>query len=179
MLDAINNNGSANVTAVAVGDRSSSSTASGGTGNLRVQELGGGKTALDLGLAGINVAANEATGADILTLHDGTKLSFLNDGNGVPLAAGNDLQISLADGTTLSVDLGDATTLGEVLDALNAANPAKLSASIAADGKRLELTDLTAGSGHIRRRERRQRLGRRSAWGLPPRPSATRSPAVG
>jgi flagellar hook-associated protein 2 len=112
-----------------------------------VQELGGGQTALDLGLAGINVAANAATGADVLSLHNGTKLSFLNDGNGVPLAAGADLLVSLADGTSLSVDLGSATTLGEVLDALNAANPAKLSAAIAADGNRLELTDLTAGAG--------------------------------
>jgi flagellar hook-associated protein 2 len=112
-----------------------------------VQELGGGQAALDIGLAGINVAANEASGADILALHDGTKLSFLNDGNGVPLAAGEDLQISLADGTSLSVDLGSSTTLGEVLEALNAANPAKLSASIAADGGRLELNDLTAGAG--------------------------------
>ncbi|HJQ78581.1 MAG TPA: flagellar filament capping protein FliD [Lacipirellulaceae bacterium] len=147
VLNAINNNGLANVSAVAVGDTFKLIDTSGGTGNLRVQELGGGQTALDLGLAGINVAVNEATGTDILTLHDGTKLASINDGNGVPLAAGADLQISLADGTGLSVDLGEATTLGEVLEALNAANPAKLSASIAADGRRIELTDLTVGAG--------------------------------
>ncbi|HEY3395918.1 MAG TPA: flagellar filament capping protein FliD [Lacipirellulaceae bacterium] len=147
VLNAINNNGLANVSAVAEGDTFKLIDTSGGSGNLRVQELGGGLTALDLGLAGINVAANEATGTDILTLHDGTKLASINDGNGVPLAAGADLQISLADGTGLSIDLGDATTLGEVLEALNAANPAKLSASIAADGRPLELTDLTSGAG--------------------------------
>ncbi|HEX2477311.1 MAG TPA: flagellar filament capping protein FliD [Lacipirellulaceae bacterium] len=147
VLDAINNNGIANITASIVGDTLRLTDSSGGSGNLRVQELGGGQTALDLGLAGINVAANTATGTDILTLHDRTKLSFLNDGNGVPLATGADLLVSLADGTNLSVDLGSSTTLGEVLDALNAANPAKLSASIAADGNRLELTDLTTGAG--------------------------------
>jgi flagellar hook-associated protein 2 len=149
VLDAINNNGIANISAVVVGDTFKLVDSSGGTGNLRVQELGGGQTALDLGLAGINVAADTATGADVLTLHAATKLSFLNDGNGVPLATGADLVVSLADGTSLSVDLGDATTLGEVLDALNAANPAKLSASVAADGSRLELTDLTAGAGNF------------------------------
>jgi flagellar hook-associated protein 2 len=147
VLDAINNNGIANVSAVVEGDTFKLIDSSGGSGNLRVQELGGGQTALDLGLAGINVAANSATGSDVLTLHDATKLSFLNDGNGVPLATGADLLVSLADGTSLSVDLASATTLGEVLDAVNAANPAKLSASIAADGSRLELTDLTAGAG--------------------------------
>jgi flagellar hook-associated protein 2 len=47
----------------------------------------------------------------------------------------------------LSIDLGTSATLGEVLEALNAADPAKLSASIAADGRRLVLTDLTAGAG--------------------------------
>jgi flagellar hook-associated protein 2 len=147
VIEAINSNGIANVSAVVVGDSFKLVDSSGGSGNLRVQELGSGQTALDLGLATINVAANEATGADVLTLHDATRLSFLNDGNGVPLASGADLQVSLADGTSLSVDLGDATTLGEVLEALNAADPSKLSASIAADGRRLVLTDLTPGAG--------------------------------
>ena len=65
----------------------------------------------------------------------------------MPLASGNDLSITLADETTLNVDLGAAATLGDVLTAINAANPAKLSAAIAADGNRIELTDLTAGVG--------------------------------
>jgi flagellar hook-associated protein 2 len=147
VLDAINGNTEASVTATALGDRLVLSDSSGGSGNLKVQDVGTGKTALDLGLAGINVAANQATGSDVFALHVGASLSSFNDGNGVPLAGGNDLQITLADGTTLNVDLGDATTLGDVLDALNASNPAKLSASIAADGNRIRLTDLTAGGG--------------------------------
>ena len=145
VLHAINNNLTANVTAVADGDSFRLIDNSGGTGNLRVQEVGTGQTALDLGLAGINVAANEATGADVLALHTGTKLSSLNDGNGVALAGGADLAVTLADGTNLSIDLGDATTLGDVLTAINAADLAKLSAAVAADGNRLELSDLTAG----------------------------------
>jgi flagellar hook-associated protein 2 len=147
VLNSINNNATAQVTAVADGDAIRLVDVSGGSGNLRVQEVSGGKTALDLGLSGINVAASQATGADVFTLHAGTKLASLNDGSSVPLASGSDLSIALADETTLNVDLGDATTLGEVITALNAANPAKLSAAIAADGNRIELTDLTVGAG--------------------------------
>ena len=147
VLNAINNNTTASVSVATVGDTFVLTDTSGGAGNLRVQDVGGGLTALDLGLAGINVAANETTGADILSLHSATKLAALNGGTGVPLAGGNDLTITLADATTLNVDLGAATSLGAVLTALNAANPAKLSASIAADGNRIELTDLTAGGG--------------------------------
>ena len=62
------------------------------------------------------------------------------------LGSGNDLAITFADESTLNVDLGDAETLGDVLDALNAATPTKLSAAIAADGNRIELTDLTTGA---------------------------------
>jgi flagellar hook-associated protein 2 len=145
VLRAINGNDVIEVAALAEGDRIVLSDSSGGSGNLRVWEVSGGSTAADLGLAGINVAANQAIGADIFSLSTATKLSLLNDGNGVELRAGNDLQISLADATTLQVDLGDAEDLGDVLAALNAANPAKLSAAIASDGNRLELTDLTVG----------------------------------
>lgn len=145
VLSVINHNGGAAVSAEINGDSIRLTDRSGGSGNLKVQEIGGGTTALDLGLFGINVAANEATGADIFTLHGSTKLASLNDGAGVALAAGNDLTITLADGTTLDVDLGTAETLADVLDVLNSAGPSKLQAVIAADGNRLELTDLTSG----------------------------------
>jgi flagellar hook-associated protein 2 len=147
VLNAINNNTTASVSAAAVSDTFVLTDTSGGTGNLRVQDVGGGLTAVDLGLAGINVAANQATGADVLALHTGSKLAALNDGAGVPLASGNDLAITLADESTLNIDLGSATTIGAVLTAINAANPAKLSAAISADGNRIELSDLTAGGG--------------------------------
>jgi flagellar hook-associated protein 2 len=147
VLSAINNNTAASVTAAAVGDRFVISDTSGGSGNLKVQDIGTGKTALDLGLAAINVAANSASGADVFSLHAGTKLATLNDGTGVALASGNELAITLADETTLDIDLGAATTLGEVLAALNAADPAKLTAAISADGNRIQLSDQTTGSG--------------------------------
>ena len=145
VLRAINESTELDVTAVVDGDRFKLIDSTGGSGNLRVQEVGSGTTAADLGLSGINVAANETTGADVFALHALTQLSLLNDGNGVELQTGDDLAITLADSTTLNVDLGSAETLGAVLTALNAANPAKFSAAIAADGSRLELTDLTTG----------------------------------
>jgi flagellar hook-associated protein 2 len=148
VLTAINDNTTINVTATAVGDQfrltdNTSQTAS----NLIVQEVSGGTTATSLGLDGISVAANTATGSDVFALHAGTRLSLLNDGNGVQQRTGNDLAITLRDGTTLDVDLDGATTLGDALEAINAANPAKLSATIAADGNRIQLNDLTAGGG--------------------------------
>jgi flagellar hook-associated protein 2 len=147
VLAAISENTSINVSASAVGDTFQLTDNSGGAGNLKVQEVAGGLTASGLGLAGIDVAAATATGSDVFALHANTALSFLNDGAGVQLRSGDDLSITLADETTVSVDLGNAKTLGDVLAAINAASPAKLSAAIGGDGNRLELTDLTAGVG--------------------------------
>ena len=147
VIKAINNNTSINVTATAEGDHFKLTDNTGGTGNLIVQDVAGGTTAVGLGLAGINVAASTADGTDVFALHVGAKLTALNDGNGVQLRSGNDLAVTLADESTLEIDLGTATTLGDVITAINAADPLKLSAQISADGNRIEVTDLTAGAG--------------------------------
>ncbi|HVT27587.1 MAG TPA: flagellar filament capping protein FliD [Lacipirellulaceae bacterium] len=146
VLDAINNNTSINVTAAVSGDSLQLLDNSGGSGNLKVQEVSGGSTATDLGLAGIDVAASTATGSDVFTLSANSKLSSLNDETGIQLRSGDELSITLADGSTVNVDLGDASTLGGVIDAINAAAPTKLSAAIGGDGNRLQLTDLTTGA---------------------------------
>lgn len=145
-LRAVNYSEDIEVTVSVDGDRFVLTDTSGGTGNLRVQEVAGGATAAGLGLSGINVAADSAAGADVFRLGNASTLVSLNDGNGVELRAGNDLSISFRDGTSLQVDLGNATTVGEVLAKINTASPGKISASISADGNRLQLTDLTAGS---------------------------------
>jgi len=152
VLAAINTNDDIAVTASAVNDQIVLRDSSGGSGNLRVEETSGGTTAADLGLGGINVAANEATGQDLVQLFEGISLGQLRDGSGLSLRAElPDLSISFRDGTSLDVDLdpdGDAqaVTLGDILDQLNAADPTRLEASISADGKRIELQDLTAGA---------------------------------
>jgi flagellar hook-associated protein 2 len=119
------------------------------TTNLRVQEVGGGSTAFDLGLSGIDVAASSATGADIVSLSENTQLSTLNNGNGVAFKSGNAaISIGLADGgANVDVNFGSATTLGQVVDLINAAAPTRVQAQISATGDRLEITDLTTGSG--------------------------------
>ena len=147
VLMAINGQGGVDVTASVEGDALVLTDHSGGSGNLRVREVGIGTTAASLGLGEIYVAADVATGSDIFSLHAATRLSTLNDGRGVRLRAEvDDLEISLADGTVLTVDFGEALTLGDVVEALNSQAAGKLSARIAADGNRLEVTDLTTGS---------------------------------
>jgi flagellar hook-associated protein 2 len=148
VLTAINTNEEIAVTASTAGDSFVLTDSSGGVGNLTVAEVGGGTTAASLGLAGISVAASTAAGGDVLALHAGTRLASLNDGNGVQITKEGvvDLDVDLSDGSSLAIDLKDATTLGEVIEQINAADPAKLSAAISADGNRIELTDLTVGA---------------------------------
>lgn len=105
VLKAINQDEAIDVTAKMVGDRIVLSDTSGGVGNLRVDEVNGGQTATDLGLGGINVAADSATGQDVLRLYETMTLAKLNDGNGVKLSdALPELNVSLRDGTSLEVD---------------------------------------------------------------------------
>jgi len=114
VLDAINQNGGINVTAVAAGDAFRLIDETGQTlSNLRVQEVNGGTTAEDLGLEAINVAADEATGRDIVRLYDNAALGWLNDGNGVALhEALADLEVTFRDGSSpLQIDFFYADAL--------------------------------------------------------------------
>lgn len=106
VLRAINDNSDIRVEAVADGDRIKLIDHTGQTtNNLRVQEVGSTTTAADLGLADINVAADEVTGEDILRLYDGLTLQRLNDGNGVNFQKGvADLRTTLRDGSVVDVD---------------------------------------------------------------------------
>ncbi len=156
VLDAINANTTINVTAKTVGDSIQLIDNTGQSGTLSVQEVNNGKTALDLGLSGISASGGTtvATGNDVFYLHTGTRLSKLNDGNGVyftnDVTEVEDLVFDFADESgPIGLDLSGATTLGDVVDAINDSTElaGKVTASIAADGNRLELTDLTSGAG--------------------------------
>ena len=151
VLDAINNEASLNITASIDGDTFVLTDNVGGASTLSVQEVSGGTTAAGLGLAGISTTDATVAGSDVFGIHSNTKLTSLNDGNGVRLKEGvDDLFFTFADETPdLSLDLTEASTLGDVVDAINNDDDlsSKVSAAISADGKRLELTDLTAGAG--------------------------------
>lgn len=150
VLDAINGQSSVSIQASVQGDRLQLTDLSGQTGgNLRVQEVGGGSTAFDLGLSGIDVAASSATGADVVRLSNSTLLSGLNNGNGIAFKGGNAaISIRLADGgADLDIDFGSAQTLGQVIDVINAADPARVQAQISSSGDGIEITDLTTGGG--------------------------------
>ncbi len=154
VLVAINNSSDIDITASANGDQLVLSDSTGGAGNLRVQEVGGGTTAASLGLSGINVATDTATGADVFYLSRDTKLSTLNDGIGIYSTDSteelevDDLLFELGDGTTGGVDLTGAATLGDLLDRINEDDDltGKITASISADGKRLEIVDDTGST---------------------------------
>ncbi len=111
--------------------------------------MGTASTASDLGLAGIDVASIEVTGADVVELSRNTRLSTLNDGSGVDFNASlAELEVTFRDNSAaLQIDFSDEKTLGELLDTLNAADPARLQAQISADGDRIELIDLTTDAG--------------------------------
>ncbi|MCA9142219.1 MAG: flagellar filament capping protein FliD [Planctomycetales bacterium] len=108
VVNAINAANDINVTATTDGDRlklTDSTNAGLVTSNLRVRNEGLSNTATDLGIAGIDTAASEVTGTDVLRLYDGLELSRLNDGNGVRFKQGvADLQVSLQDGTTVDIE---------------------------------------------------------------------------
>jgi flagellar hook-associated protein 2 len=156
VLEAINSNSTINVTAEAVGDaiRLTDNTGQGGT--LSVQEVNNGNTAADLGILGVTAAGatTAGTGTDVHSLHVGTRLAKLNDGNGVyftnSTSAVDDLVFDFADGSgPIGLDLSGAETLGDIIEKINTSEDlaGKVTAAIAADGNRLELTDLTNGSG--------------------------------
>jgi flagellar hook-associated protein 3 FlgL len=92
----------------------------------------GGTTAADLGLR---------------TFDASTLLSDLNHDYGVRVADGvDDLQFTLADSSTVDVNLDGSLSVQDVLDAINAAGGGSLTASLAASGNGLVITDNTVGA---------------------------------
>ncbi|HRF00747.1 MAG TPA: flagellar filament capping protein FliD [Pirellulaceae bacterium] len=150
VVEAINGSSTINVTASLDGDAIRLTDNTGQTvSNLIVQQVGAATTAADLGLSGINVAANTALGNDIVELGSGTSLDLLNDGRGVDFNKSlADIEVNFRDGSAaLQIDFADVSDLGDVIDTINAAAPTRLSAALSADGDRIELTDLTVDNG--------------------------------
>lgn len=140
VINAVNKTTGINVTLVADGDRFKLIDNTGQTtANLKVQEVSGGSTAADLGLAGINVASDSAIGNGIFKLYNGLSLSSLNDGLGVRfLDELPDLKVNFQDGSTpLEIDFNRPTK--------NATQAKGTSTGLQGDSSKLLFTAKSAG----------------------------------
>ncbi len=154
VVDAINANDSLGIIAEIDGDHFTLTDVSGGAGTLSVSEVNGGSTAAGLGLAGISTSGTSADGTSVQSLGNITALRSLRDGRGLEFPPnGTALQFDLQDGTSFDFEIDEETlnanssSIGELVDAINAAGDGKVEARIAADGKSLEVEDLTTGVG--------------------------------
>ncbi|MCC6679002.1 MAG: flagellar filament capping protein FliD [Phycisphaerales bacterium] len=169
VLDAINSNGTAAVTASVNDGKFVIKDAAGG--NVTIANGLGSTTAASLGIAG--TAAGTLTGSQVYFMASGTALSILNDGNGVYAdnqvgSAAFDFKIKVDTGsgpTLVKVNIGDkydssekkvegaVSTVGGVLtrinDALQAAGFTTVRASISADGTRLKIADSASATTSI------------------------------
>lgn len=152
VLASINNSG-LKVSARTQGDRIVLNDTSGmSTSNLIVEEIDGGRTAADLGLGGINVSANSATGDDIAFIGNSTRLSTLRDGRGIAMGFGAEMELTLKDGSSFSVNLDSETTpatVGQMLAKVNAIASDKFELRVNASENGFELIDKTTGGGTL------------------------------
>jgi flagellar hook-associated protein 2 len=163
VLDAINSTSTINVRAEVQGDALRLVDQTGqATANLKVQEIGNGKTAASLGIAAIDSDTGDAVGSDVLKLFGKLSLDRLNGPTGVRFdEVLPDIEVKFRDGTTAHIDFKhlpktnsdddeptNERTLEDVLATINAAAPGKLRAEIAPEGDRLMITDLTTDAGH-------------------------------
>lgn len=106
--------------------------------------------AMSVGEAGGDTAAL----LGIRSLYGGTKLSSLNDGDGVTVRDGmTDFRIIARDGSTVDVSLDGARTITDVLDAINTAAAGAgvaVQATLAATGNGIRIVDSTGGAGTLR-----------------------------
>ena len=149
VLDAINR-ADIGVRATTVGGAFRLADLTGGqAGNLQVRQLGTGETAADLGLWGVDIAADQVTGAELempqgATALRGVSLAELDGGSGIgPLSS---LDFSLADGSQGSVDLSGANSTSEILDAINASGLAVI-ARLNDAGNGFQIRDVSGGGG--------------------------------
>ncbi len=162
VIERINSASGVAVQASVDGDRLVIEDVSGGGGNLRIENAFGSSTATSLGIAG-NSGTGVITGTAINSLSGTTALNALNDGTGVGIRSGvtSDLRITARDGSVHNIRLGQvvdaqnevtragSSTLQDVIDRIEEDTGGKVTASIAADGVSLELTDTTGGGGSL------------------------------
>lgn len=151
VIDAINSTGGIEVRASVAGSSNAQTgrglvieDTSGGTGNLKIEEVSDGSTAADLGILGD--VAGDLEGSMIQTIGRNTRLSSLNDGLGLrgDGSAGIDLTFAIGGGSDIEIDVDSLTTVGDLLDAANANGDLNL--SINATGNGFEAATTGGGS---------------------------------
>lgn len=167
VLDAVNGNGTASVTASISGGKFVITDAAGG--NVTVANSSGSNVASDLGLTGVTASGGKLTGNTVYALNRSTSLNALNDGRGVSIRntvgeGAYNFTINI-DGTspatarvnlgevwatvagTLTKTAGPASSIGEVIDRMNAAITAaggtNVTARLNAASGRIEVVDAT------------------------------------
>ena len=150
VVEKINNTSGLNVSASIAGSSDTNPRealvlvdSSGGSGTVNVEEVGGGHTALDLGILKSGVTTT-LQGDQIIRLGGNLGLDFLNDGNGVNIEGGEDLVITKRNGVEVKVNLAGSTSVQDVVDAVAAAD-ADLTLTVS--GSDFVLTDASAVSG--------------------------------
>lgn len=91
---------------------------------------------------------SNATSLGLRTFTAGARLDDLNLGQGIPREGAPPLRITRRDGTVTEVNLQTALTVQEALDAINAADPGVLTASLNSIGNGISLVD-TSGVGAL------------------------------
>lgn len=140
-----------------VGDLLNAINASGADVTARINAMGNGIDIVNPNQgAQMTVGENGGTTAADLGVRSfagSMPLSELNLGQGAQTADGDDFSVTRSDGTSFSVDLSGAVTVQDVVDRINDAdtagglNPPTLTASIAATGNGIVLTDTAGGAG--------------------------------
>lgn len=131
VIEAINSQTTANVRASIDGDRLVVTDRTGAAaGSLRIQDIGGGFAATDLGLVGAS-DTGQILGRDLMQLTAGTRLASLNDGLGVRTAGNaDDLQFTLKDGRQVTVNLSSNLRFDTKLAELNDGRGVRLDGTI-------------------------------------------------
>jgi flagellar hook-associated protein 2 len=108
VLQAINDNGTAQVTARVEGGRFVLTDGAGGSGTMTVGNVAGSSTATSLGIAG-SATGGTLTGTTVYGLNGGTLLGALNDGRGVSIRS-----VAGTDAHSFRIVIDDAGTPTEV-----------------------------------------------------------------
>jgi len=110
-------------------------------------------------LSGTDLAIEElgsgaATALGVRSMHAGTALASLNDGDGVLSVPGDDFRITTANGTQIDVDIDDldlaSATLEDLIAHLNSVGGGAIAASLRTSGNGIRIVDLTVGGGALR-----------------------------